>query len=66
MAFCIYRIKQRRIITYIIIFLWGGGGGGGVGGVHSGVLPGSPNPDAISDIHTHFQTWPLGRNHVII
>ena len=46
-----------------------------------GVLPGSPNPDPISDqkchfphpfsdltskIHTCFQTWPLGRNYVII
>ena len=45
-----------------------------------GVPPGSPNPDPISDlkmefstpvfrldlIHTPFQTWPLGRNYVII
>ena len=45
-----------------------------------GVPPGSPNPDPISDlkmefstpvfrldlIHTRFQTWPLGRNYVII
>ena len=46
-----------------------------------GVLPGSPNPDLISDqkshfphpfsdqtskIHTHFRTLPLGRNYVII
>ena len=34
-----------------------------------GVLPGSTNPDPISDqtskIHTHFQTWPSGRNYVI-
>ena len=43
-----------------------------------GVLPGSPNPDPVSDqksnfphlfsnqnskIHTRFQTWPLGRNY---
>ena len=46
-----------------------------------GVPPGSPNPDPISDqkynfphpfsdqtskIHIRFQTWPLGRNYVII
>ena len=36
-----------------------------------GVSPGSPNPDPISDykneiFHTRFQTWPLGRNYVII
>ena len=45
-----------------------GEGGGGVllrilGG--SVLLPGSPNPDPISD-HTRFQNWPLGRNYVII
>ena len=50
-----------------------------LGGV---VPPGSPNPDPISDqkkchfphsftdqtykFHTRFQTWPLGRNYVII
>ena len=59
---------------------------GGVGATPGtscwGVLPGSPNPDAISDrkktiFHTCFQTWPLnaypfsdlaciGRNYVII
>ena len=36
-----------------------------------GVPPGSPNPDPISDpkmtiFHTHFQTWPLSRNYVMI
>ena len=45
------------------------------------VPPSSPNPDSISDqkchfphrfldmsvkFHTRFQTWPLGRNHVIL
>ena len=33
-----------------------------------GVLPGSPNPDPISDqkkaiLHTRFQTWPLNAQH---
>ena len=52
---------------------WGGGGGGGVllGVLGGGVPPGSPNPDPISGqkiviFHTCFQSWPLGRNYVII
>ena len=36
-----------------------------------GVSPDSPNPDPISDkknviFHTRFQTWPVGRNYIII
>ena len=59
-----------------------GGGGGVLPGILGGVMPpGCPNPDLFqtkncnfphlfsdqsSKIHTHFQTWPLGRNYVII
>ena len=50
---------ERGVLQGIL----GGGGGGGP--------PGSPNPVPISDrkksfFHTRFQTWPLGRNYVII
>ena len=49
----------------------GGGGGVGIGatpGNSWGVLPGSPNPDPLSDqkkaiFHTRFQTWPLNAYH---
>ena len=34
------------------------GGGGTTGKSWWGVVPGSPNPDQISKIHTHFRTWP--------
>ena len=59
-----------------------GGGGGVLPGILGGVMPpGCPNPDLFqtkncnfphlfsdqsSKIHAHFQTWPLGRNYVII
>ena len=57
------------------------GGGVLLGILGGGVPPGSPNPDPISDqkmsfstpvfrpelqIHTRSQTWPLGKNYVIV
>ena len=61
---------------------WSRGGGGVLLEILSGGVPrGSPNTDPISDqkknfphpfsdltfkIHTPFQTWPLGRNNIII
>ena len=47
-----------------------GTGGVLLGILVGGVLPGSPNPDPTQtekcNFHTRFQTWPLGRNYVII
>ena len=62
--------------TLSLVFL-GGGGGGVLLGIFGGRVPsGSSNPDPISDQKCHFpdpfsdqtsfQTWPLGRNYVII
>ena len=50
------------------------GGGVLLGILGGGVPPGSQNPDLISHpfsdqiskIYTHFETWVLGRNYVII
>ena len=74
LPFChLLRGIMHRILSRLMSRPGGGVGGGGLlleilGG---GVPPGSQNPDPISDqkmsfSRTCFQTWPLGRNYVII
>ena len=63
-------VTQSKFIHWY----WGREGGGGEGGMGATpgnsweVLPGSPNPDPISDqkkaiFHTRFQTWSLNAYH---
>ena len=65
---------QRGYSEQIYTLVSGGGGGGGEVGIGAtpgnswGVLPGSPNPDPLSDqkkaiFHTRFQTWPVNAYH---
>ena len=58
-----------RILSILLInpASWKTAGGAGVllGILGGGVSSGSPNPDPISD-QNRVQTWPLGRNYVII
>ena len=64
--------RARANSTHDAVCAPPGGGGGVLLGICGGGVPhGSPNPDPISDqkesfFHTRFQTWPLGRNYVII
>ena len=67
-------MHSKEVTQSKFIHWYRGGGGEGEGVVGAtpgnswGVLPGSPNPDTISDqkkaiFHTRFQTWHLNAYH---
>ena len=60
---------RRLIVSDVALSPWGGGGVL-LGKLGEGVSPGSPGLTPLQTknviLQTRFQTWPLGRNYVII